>query len=362
VERPAEADNVSADPSILEVHLRAAPHTHSIEGRVIEGYAYNEQTPGPTLRANVGDTLRVHLQNDLDVETTIHWHGVDAPYDMDGVSWDKEPVASGASFTYEVPLTRAGTFWYHPHFDTERQVDLGLYGVLVVEDPAEPSVSTGDVERELVLVFDGWEEATDHSHPEGTDGHTHAYDLPTWTVNGQRRPTYTLPGGSRIRARLVNSSNTGYLSLRWPDMRVIALDQGLLTGPQSPETLVMAPGDRAEVIFLIGTEGFPVTSDLYTLRGGPTSLDPIDLFDIAVSAPSPAPEPIDWPWREMTPSPLPTHADVVYVFSGSNHTDEWLINGESFPDVTIEAFPRGSRPVVEIRNLSPTEHPFHMHG
>jgi len=145
-------------------------------------------------------------------------------------------------------------------------------------------------------------------------------------------------------------------------MRVIALDQGLLTGAQSPETLLLAPGDRAEVIFLIGTEGFPVVSDLYTLRGGPTALDPIDLFDITVNDPAPAPEPIHWPWREATTAPLATYADVVYVFSGSNHADEWLINGESFPDVTIEAFPQGSRPVVEIRNLSPTEHPFHMHG
>src|SRR5262245_37037500 len=73
---PREAEDLDPDPNVVHVRLVAAPAVHTIGGRQISGFAYNGQTPGPTLRAKVGDSLRVDFENQLDQATTIHWHGL----------------------------------------------------------------------------------------------------------------------------------------------------------------------------------------------------------------------------------------------------------------------------------------------
>ena len=92
---PADAEDTDPSPDVLAVTLRAAQQTYVIEGREIDGYAYNGQNPGPTLRLKVGDTLNATLINDLDVPTTIHWHGISVPYEMDGVTWSEGTHCSG---------------------------------------------------------------------------------------------------------------------------------------------------------------------------------------------------------------------------------------------------------------------------
>ena len=100
---------------------------------------YNGMVPGPSFEANVGDTLRVHFTNNLAIETTIHWHGVEVPANMDGspLASASGKIGPGKTFMYEFELQRAGTFWYHPHdnANANKGVELGLYGSLVVHDP-----------------------------------------------------------------------------------------------------------------------------------------------------------------------------------------------------------------------------------
>jgi FtsP/CotA-like multicopper oxidase with cupredoxin domain len=142
VRSPAEAvDEAPDDAEIVRVSLIAAPY-----GR---GWAYNQQVPGPTLRLVVGQTLEVRFSNDLPDPTTIHWHGLHVPFEMDGATWMHDPIPPGGEFLYTFRVDQPGTFWYHPHFDTARQVDLGLYGAIVVEDPQEPPV-----DHELVAILD----------------------------------------------------------------------------------------------------------------------------------------------------------------------------------------------------------------
>src|SRR5690606_15197186 len=95
-------------------------------------------------------TVIVHFRNSLPEPTTIHWHGVRVPNDMDGApGMTQDPIAPGAEFRYEFVLRDAGTFWYHPHQSSSDQVGRGLYGPIVVVDPEEPDVF-GD---ELVLML-----------------------------------------------------------------------------------------------------------------------------------------------------------------------------------------------------------------
>jgi len=350
---PAEAVDLDPAEDVLHVQLTAAATTHNIGGVAIDGYAYNGQTPGPTLRARVGDTLIVALQNDLDVETTIHWHGVAVPWAMDGVTWQSAPIAVGGAFTYTFTLSRAGTFWYHPHFDTERQVDLGLYGVLIVEDPTEPVA-----DDELVLVFDTWEEVHDHGEDDPLDHHGLS-DLPTtWTVNGLVHPVYRGAGGERARVRAVNVSNTGYLDL--PPTRQIAGDQGLMAAVEETARPLLGPGDRAEFDWGMDAS-WMLQSRGYSLAGGPSWGDPFDLLEIDVGAPA-ASTPIAWPVSGEGPTDDPGYTDITYVFSGDGSGGGWMINGEQFPEVTVETLPLNEEAIIEVRNLSPSEHPFHLHG
>src|SRR5919201_4224759 len=133
------------------VQLLAAPAAVDLGGRVVKAWAFNGQLPGPELRLRVGQVLRVRLENRLPTATTVHWHGIALRNDMDGVPGiTQPPVEPGQGFHYEFTVPDPGTYFYHPHVGL--QVDRGLYGPLVVEDPAEP----GRYDREAVLLLDDW--------------------------------------------------------------------------------------------------------------------------------------------------------------------------------------------------------------
>lgn len=325
--------------------------------------AYNGLNPGPVIRARRGQVLEVELLNGLDNPTTIHWHGSGAPFEMDGVAWMGAPVAPGERFVYRFTLNRVGTFWYHPHFDTERQVDGGLYGLLIVEDPEEPQV---DEEIWLVLDTESEYDAEQDALPVGDvrrHAHGHGRLRERWLINGAPAPaTVRVRGGQRVRVRILNASSTSYLDLRGEQLRQIASDQGLLPAPVAQERLVLSHGDRAELEWSVGQEGWTVSTAPYSLNGGSALGERAPLLNVVVDEPAPAPAPVEWPTSPSAPSPDPGYADISYAFAGSDRTGLWLINGERFPEVTIEEVALGTEPIIEVRNLSPTEHSFHLHG
>lgn len=344
---PAEATDLDPDPAVLRVDLTAAPYTFDIGDQTVDGYAYNGQIPGPTLRASVGDELIVTLTNDLPDPTTIHWHGLHVPWDMDGVTWMQDPIDPGETFEYRFTLNQTGTFWYHPHFDTERQVDLGLYGVLVVEDPAEPAVD------DAIWVFDTWAEHEAAADEAGEHVHGPDATVRTWTVNGLVTPEWT-PTAGATRLRLLNASNTGYLKL--DDVRILAGDQGLNAAVQNG-TALLGPGDRVELEWT-----GPATileSQPYAAAGGEAWGDPVELLAIADG---PVGNPVSWPVSGALPTADPGTTDITWVLHGDGDAATWMINGEQFPDVTIPEVSTGADAIIELRNLSAAEHPFHLHG
>lgn len=350
---PPDAPDLEPADGVVRVELRAQVYA---EPRGPFRYGYGGLNPGPTIRARLGDTLVAEVHNELDAPTTVHWHGVAVPWEMDGVTWMAAPIAAGEQATFTYPLERAGTFWYHPHFDTEQQVDAGLYGVLVVEDPADPVA-----DAELVVVLDTESEHRDHEAPHL--GHGHASLRPRWLVNGQPAPaTFQAAGGTTVRARFLNASNVAYAALSWPDMHHIAGEQGLLPSLQSPRRVVLGPGQRADFEWRVGERGFEVSTDFYTLNGGDSLGDPTSLVWVEVEAPAPAPPGLPWPFPGGEPTADDAPADFVYALAGSDRTGDWRINGERFPEVTVAEFPLNQAVVLDVRNLSPTEHPFHLHG
>ena len=131
----------------VDLEARAIDWTFT-PGAPVRAWGYNGQIPGPTLEGRVGDVLQVRFTNRLEQPTTIHWHGLRVPAAMDGTEMVQWPVAPGETFTYRFRLPDAGTFWYHPHSNETVQLEMGLYGALIVRGADEPQL---DAERVLVL-------------------------------------------------------------------------------------------------------------------------------------------------------------------------------------------------------------------
>jgi len=122
------------------------------DGQTTIGIGMNGSIPGPTLRWQEGEEVTIHVTNNLDEDTSIHWHGILLPFDMDGVpGFSFDGIQPGETFSYSFTVSQHGTYWYHSH--TGFQEQQGVFGALIV-DPLEPSPVQYD--REYVLVLSDW--------------------------------------------------------------------------------------------------------------------------------------------------------------------------------------------------------------
>jgi uncharacterized cupredoxin-like copper-binding protein len=195
----------------------------------VEAWAYNGMVPGPEIRVQLGDRVRINLHNELDVPTTLHSHGLIVPNAMDGVPAITQPaLLPGESFAYEFTVQNAGSHMYHSHFMAQRQVPMGLLGAFVVEDPAtDPQV---DLDLPMVL----------NDGPLG------------FTINGKGFPA-TQPivasQGQLIRVRYMNEGLQIHpMHLHGIPQQVIALDGFMLDQPYYQDTVLVAPGQRVDVL------------------------------------------------------------------------------------------------------------------
>ena len=119
-------------------------------GPVVQTWSYDGMVPGPVIRVTKGDIVRATFTSRIAQPTSVHWHGVALRNDMDGTLVTQHPIQPGASYTYQFKASEPGTYWYHPHIGTQQ--DRGLYGMLIVDDPAEP----GAYDQEWLVVADDW--------------------------------------------------------------------------------------------------------------------------------------------------------------------------------------------------------------
>ncbi len=123
----------------------------NITGESVLAMSINNQIPAPTVEAKVGDVLKVTFNNLMDVETSIHWHGILLPNDQDGVPYlTTSPIKVGASFTYEFPVIHSGTYWYHSH--TGLQEQRGIYGSIIFNEKQQHY----QYDEEKVIVLSDW--------------------------------------------------------------------------------------------------------------------------------------------------------------------------------------------------------------
>lgn len=153
---PAWAQSVSAGlapdlPTVSgeEIALRIARQAMVIDGRRSRAIGINGTVPGPLIRLREGQNVRLRVENALDEDSSIHWHGLILPAQFDGVPGVSFPgIAPRSTFLYAFPIRQNGTYWYHSHSGGQEQ--LGLYGPLVI-DPAGPDPVGYDREHVIVL-------------------------------------------------------------------------------------------------------------------------------------------------------------------------------------------------------------------
>ena len=148
----SEPAAVLSDSTVVEYDLRVAAEKFAPAGKRIKALTINGGIPGPTLFFTEGGTARITVHNTLaDQETSIHWHGLLVPNEMDGVPYlTTPPIPAGGSRLFEFPIRQSGTYWYHSH--TGLQEQRGVYGSIVIQ-PRSPDV---EVDREHVVVLSDW--------------------------------------------------------------------------------------------------------------------------------------------------------------------------------------------------------------
>lgn len=388
---------------VVDYRLRSAPLAFSpIPGVTVAGLAFNGGIPGPLLRVRYGQRVRVRYTSDVDIPTSVHWHGMQLPNAMDGVAGiTQAAVRRGETFAYEFAPQPPGTRWYHDH-GFHGGAMHGLFGMFVVEDPKdEPH------DREFALVFHdvpkwssveaaekGLSTVPQFAIPGSPEAST-AIDRAMRTmpmkmsmkgkmgdevsylahcINGASYPRtrkLAVNVGDRVRLRILNASptQTRYVRLAGHRLAVTHADGNRLANAVEVDALRLGVAERYDVSFevtrpgaflLQGLTGTQDQSAVFYTPGmeyalpaavAQTLLD-VEFFTYekagdAVAAPS---------------LPVGARRYDLTLGGGTWGANRWTINGKTWPDTPKILVRRGDDVVVAFRNETNMEHPMHLHG
>ena len=223
----------------------------------VTALTYNGTVPGPLIRVTEGDRVRVVLKNNLTTPTSIHWHGQFVPSNMDGVAQpeiSQKPVMPGETFTYEFTADPAGTFMYHSHVDTDTQINVGLFGGLIV-DPKNWAAIKPDVDETLIL--NEWRVVGGVTYPAMPSMGEPNY----FTINGKTYPdipAITVKKGERVRLRFVGAGQFEHpMHLHGSGFKIVATDGFPVPAAAqlTKDTIPVHPGERFDVEFVATNPG-----------------------------------------------------------------------------------------------------------
>ncbi len=367
-------------------------------GIVVSTWAWNGKVPADEIRLTRGQTLQITLANDLPEPSTIHWHGLAVPNDMDGVPvLTQEAVPPGSTFRYGFVVPASGTYWAHPHYGS--QLDRGLYAPVIIEDPADGT----DYDDELTLVVDDWIDGTgtnpnavfetlrrtgikpmepggprvSPTMPLGQDGGDVTY--PYYLINGRvpadpRVVDYS--AGSRIRLRIINVGGDTAFRIGIPGIPMtVTHTDGYAVLPQQTDSVLLGMGERADAIVTLGDASVPVVAAPYgkdgyaqlilRVTGTPAVADPAAVQRFAAELAQQVP--LD------TATLRPTEADTLPSATPAQTLDlrlggpvapyTWEINDQVYdpeaPGLTVRP---AERTRIRYINESMMFHPMHLHG
>lgn len=254
--RPLEIRDLH-DGDVTE--LTATIVRQQIRGRTYLMYGYDGQIPGPLLRAPVGSTVTVLFRNDIEMPTTVHWHGLRLDNRFDGVPGvTQDPVEVGETFRYELRFADTGVFWYHPHMREDIQQDLGLYGNLLAT-PADDHY-WGPAHREEFLILDDLLLDDQGMLPYGAEAPVHTLMGRfgnVMLVNGRADYRLQARQGELVRFYLTNVANARTFNVSFGGARIklVGSDLGRFEREQWVDSVVIAPAERYVVEVLFDSTG-----------------------------------------------------------------------------------------------------------
>ena len=236
-----------------EFHLIAEPVVRAMApGMNANLWGYNGQTPGPTIEAVEGDKVRIFVTNKLPEHTTVHWHGLIVPNEMDGpAKITQKPVPPGGSYTYEFTVGQSGTYFYHSHDHPDRQQALGLYGALLIA-PKDPGAEV-KADLDYTIQLQEWLKREWLTYPamllEGA--------FPNYfTINGKAYPstdTVSMKVGQTIKLRFIGTNNNFVhpMHVHGGPFEIVAVDGVTLNegARYQADTVNVGPGQRYDVIW-----------------------------------------------------------------------------------------------------------------
>ena len=222
--------------------------TETLPGQESSSWGFNGDHLGPTLRAERGEQVVVNVHNELDEATTVHWHGMHLPAEMDGGPHQMVDAGQQWSPTWKVDQP-AASLWYHPHVhgETREHVNRGLAGMFIIDDPDEPAQQElphdYGIDDIPVIVQDHSLRGSGELRPGSNFGDT-------LLVNGDYGPFLDVTTDA-VRLRLLNASSARVYNFGFSDDRdfaVVGGDGGLLPAPVERDRLTLSPGERAEIV------------------------------------------------------------------------------------------------------------------
>ena len=365
-------------------------------GVKVRTWAYDGRVPAKEIRLRKGQTLRAALTNKLPDATTVHWHGLAIPNRMDGVPVLTQPaVGSGQSFTYEFAPPDSGTYWLHSHVGT--QLDRGLYGPLIIEDPSEK----GNYDDELVVVLDDWIDGTGTNPdqvlanlkkngmasmgpadpsagvgpttPLGDDGGDVKY--PYFLINGRvtKDPQVVdYRSGQRIRLRVINAASDTAFRVAVPGTPLtVTHTDGFPVVPQQADSVILGMGERvdatitvnASVPLIAAAERKDGYAQLNVRVNGAASTVNVDQFVAGLRSSTV----LDTAGLAAAPQVQLAQRNPDQTFemrlAGPVNGYTWTINGKLYdPPNNGVAVPKGQRVRISYVSESKMFHPMHLHG
>ncbi len=374
---PPEMDNMSMMPGMVMVDLEAKIAPVNVNGVTANLYTYNGYAPAPTIRVRQGDMLHVNLTNSLPLAgtnflgftrgvTNLHTHGLhvspEEPADAAHLSiWPGETY----NYEYDLMMQEPGcmNFYHgHSHGVSAEQYWGGMVGALIVEDP---TTALAGYETHLMILKDISLVGSAPAPHDSNMDYMHGLEGSVIMVNGKVNPTLAIRPGQVQRWRVLNASSARFykLSLQGHSLYVIGTDGGLLDKPYQQSYVILAPGERVDLLVKASTTrgSYKLLSLPYSRMGMMTSAQ-ITLLTMACqgsSASGSLPKSINPDARRLNldTSMFPKRTFVLSMSMGRAY-----INGKDFdvePDMTMSDL--GTHEVWEIVNQSGMDHPWHQH-
>lgn len=351
-----EIDQIESKNGILDVTLEARKSLVSIGGQeATASMVYNGKYLGDTWVVKGGDTIKVHLKNNLDQPTNLHFHGshVSPKGNSDNVLLNIKP---GEDFLYEYKLPEnhpPGLYWYHPHMHkyTDDQVNGGMAGAIIVEGDTELVPELKDIpEKRLVL----------------TTNDPSTSDAVVRLVNNQLNPTLYLRPYETVRLEVFNMAADDFYNFAIPGkkLNVIARDGNLMSRVDPVDSELLAPGDRVQILFQADGSGELDVKSLVYNQGFFTYPDATFMKIKVAGIPT---------FPKKLPTTLKAYDDfkdakidkvrtLTFSEGGTQENTTYLLDGKEFnPNVIDQIMTLGTTEEWRLVNKTAETHPFHIH-